>query len=150
RLIVGYEAPVHISWARNNRSALVRVPPTKSGKTDSTRIEYRAADCGANPYLAFAALLAAGLNGIEERYELPPEAATNLYEMSQEERQAAGIDSLPSSLSEAIDLMEGSKLVRNTLGEHVFEWYVRNKRAEWADYRSQVTEFEIRRYLTAL
>ncbi|MBO0748154.1 MAG: type I glutamate--ammonia ligase [Acidimicrobiaceae bacterium] len=150
RLIVGYEAPVHISWARNNRSALVRVPPTKSGKSDSTRIEYRAADCGANPYLAFAALLAAGLNGIEERYELPPEAATNLYEMSQEERQAAGIDSLPSSLSEAIDLMEGSKLVRNTLGEHVFEWYVRNKRAEWADYRSQVTEFEIRRYLTAL
>jgi glutamine synthetase len=150
RLIVGYEAPVHISWARNNRSALVRVPPTKSGKTDSTRIEYRAADCAANPYLAFAVLLAAGLNGIEEHYELPPEAATNLYEMSEEERQAAGIDSLPGSLADAIDLMEGSKLVRNTLGEHVFEWYVRNKRAEWLDYRSQVTEFELRRYLTAL
>ena len=150
RLIVGYEAPVHISWARNNRSALVRVPPTKSGKTDSTRIEYRAADCAANPYLAFAVLLAAGLNGIEEHYELPPEAATNLYEMSGEERQAAGIDSLPASLADAIDLMEGSKLVRNTLGEHVFEWYVRNKRAEWLDYRSQVTEFELRRYLTAL
>ncbi|MCL2394655.1 MAG: type I glutamate--ammonia ligase [Acidimicrobiaceae bacterium] len=150
RLIVGYEAPVHISWARNNRSALVRVPPTKSGKTDSTRIEYRAADGGANPYLAFAALLAAGLNGIEEQYELPPEAATNLYELSEEERQTAGIDSLPASLAEAINLMEGSKLVRNTLGEHVFEWYVRNKRAEWLEYRSQVTEFEIRRYLTAL
>jgi glutamine synthetase len=150
RLIVGYEAPVHISWARNNRSALVRVPPTKSGKTDSTRIEYRAPDGAANPYLTFAALLAAGLDGIEETYELPPEAATNLYELTYEERQAAGIDSLPGSLSEAVEFMEGSKLLAATLGEHVFEWYVRNKRAEWLDYKAQVTEFELRRYLTAL
>jgi glutamine synthetase len=150
RLIVGYEAPVYLSWARNNRSALVRVPPTKAGKSDSTRIEYRAPDGAANPYLAFAALLAAGLNGIEEHYELPAEAATNLYEMTHEERQAAGIDALPGSLSEAVDLMEGSKLLASTLGDHVFEWYVRNKRAEWQDYKAQVTEFELRRYLTAL
>jgi glutamine synthetase len=141
---------VYISWARNNRSALVRVPPTKKAKSDSTRIEYRAPDGAANPYLAFAALLAAGLNGIEQKYDLAPEAATNLYEMTTEERHAAGIDALPGSLSEAVDLMEGSALLASTLGEHTFEWYVRNKRAEWAEYKAQVTEFELLRYLTAL
>jgi glutamine synthetase len=150
RLIVGYEAPVYISWARNNRSALVRVPPTKKAKSDSTRIEYRAPDGATNPYLAFAALLAAGLNGIEQKYELPPEAATNLYELTNEQREAAGIDSLPGSLSESVDLMAHSALLASTLGEHTFEWYVRNKRAEWAEYKAQVTEFELRRYLTAL
>ena len=150
RLIVGYEAPVYISWARNNRSALVRVPPTKKGKRDSTRIEYRAPDSAANPYLAFAAVLAAGLAGIENEYELPPEAAANLYELSPAQRLAEGIESLPGSLSEAVDAMERSELMADVLGEHVFEWFVRNKRAEWADYKSEVTAFEWRRYLTSL
>jgi glutamine synthetase len=150
RLIVGYEAPVYISWARNNRSALVRVPPTKKGKRDSTRIEYRAPDAAANPYLAFASVLAAGLTGIEKGYELPAEAAANLYELSPAQRLAEGIDALPGSLSEAVDAMESSELMAEVLGEHVFEWFVRNKRAEWADYKAEVTAFELRRYLTSL
>jgi glutamine synthetase len=150
RLIIGYEAPVYISWARNNRSALVRVPPTKKGKRDSTRIEYRAPDSAANPYLAFAAVLGAGLTGIEKGYDLPAEAAANLYELSPAERLAEGIVALPGSLSEAVDVMEQSELMAEVLGEHVFEWFVRNKRAEWADYKTQVTPFELRRYLTSL
>jgi glutamine synthetase len=150
RLIIGYEAPVYISWARNNRSALVRVPPTKKGKRDSTRIEYRAPDSAANPYLAFAAVLAAGLTGVEKGYELPAEAAANLYELSPAERLAEGIVALPGSLSEAVDVMERSELMAEVLGEHVFEWFVRNKRAEWAEYKAEVTAFELRRYLTSL
>ena len=150
RLIVGYEAPVYISWARNNRSALVRVPPTKKGKRDSTRIEYRAPDSASNPYLAFAAVLAAGLTGVEQKYDLLPEAAANLYELSPAQRLAEGIEALPGSLSEAVDVMERSELMAEVLGEHVFEWFVRNKRAEWADYKSEVTAFEWRRYLTSL
>ena len=150
RLIVGYEAPTYVSWARNNRSALVRVPPTKRGKKESTRIEYRAADAAANPYLAFAVMLAAGLDGIDKAYELPPEAAANLYELTAEERFAEGIDSLPGSLSDAVRAMESSELMAETLGEHVFEWFIRNKRAEWADYKAEVTAFELRRYLTSL
>ena len=150
RLIIGYEAPVYISWARNNRSALVRVPPTKRGKSESTRIEYRAPDPAANPYLAFAAVLVAGLTGIEKGYDLPPEAAANLYERSPAQLKADGIESLPGSLSEAVDAMERSPLMAEVLGEHVFEWFVRNKRAEWADYKAEVTAFEWRRYLTAL
>lgn len=150
RLIIGYEAPVYISWARNNRSALVRVPPTKKGKRDSTRIEYRAPDAAANPYLAFAAVLSAGLAGIEKSYDLPPEAAANLYELSPAERLAEGIEALPGSLSEAVDTMERSELMADVLGEHVFEWFLRNKRAEWAAYKSEVTAFEWRRYLTSL
>jgi glutamine synthetase len=150
RLIVGYEAPVYISWARNNRSALVRVPPTKAGKRDSTRIEYRAPDCACNPYLAFAVLLAAGLTGIEKGYDLPPEASANLYQLSEQERVADGIDALPGSLSESVDAMEQSELLASTLGEHVFEWFIRNKRAEWADYKAEVTAFELRRYLRSL
>jgi glutamine synthetase len=150
RLIIGYEAPVYISWARNNRSALVRVPPTKRGRRESTRIEYRAPDPAANPYLAFAAVLAAGLTGIEKAYDLPAEAAANLYELSPAQRMAEGIDALPGSLSEAVDVMERSELMADVLGEHVFEWFVRNKRAEWADYKAEVTAFEVRRYLTSL
>jgi glutamine synthetase len=150
RLIVGYEAPVYISWARNNRSALVRVPPIKRGKKESTRIEYRATDGATNPYLAFAAILAAGLEGVERGYQLPPEAAANLYELTPEQRLAEDIQSLPGSLAEAVDTMERSELMAETLGEHVFEWFIRNKRAEWADYKSQVTAFELRRYLTSL
>ena len=150
RLIVGYEAPVYVSWARNNRSALIRVPPTKRGKKESTRIEYRAPDAATNPYLAFASILAAGLAGIEGGYELPSEAAANLYELTAEQRLAEGIQSLRGSLADAVATMEHSELMAETLGEHVFEWFIRNKRAEWADYKSQVTAFELRRYLTWL
>ncbi|HEX2063963.1 MAG TPA: type I glutamate--ammonia ligase [Acidimicrobiales bacterium] len=150
RLVIGYEAPVYVSWARNNRSALVRVPVPKRGKAESARIEYRAPDPACNPYLAFAVVLAAGLKGIEEGYELPPEAATNLYEMTPAELAAEGITSLPGSLAEALHEMERSELVAETLGEHVFEWFLRNKRAEWADYKTQVTQFELERYLPAL
>ncbi|HUP70569.1 MAG TPA: glutamine synthetase family protein [Acidimicrobiales bacterium] len=150
RLVVGYEAPVYVSWARNNRSALIRVPAPKRGKKESTRIEYRAPDPACNPYLTFALVLAAGMRGVEQGYELPPEAATNLYELTPEERAAAGITSLPGSLSEALEEMERSELVAEALGDHVFTWFLRNKRAEWADYKSQVTQFELDRYLSTL
>jgi glutamine synthetase len=150
RLIAGYEAPVYVSWARNNRSALVRVPVAKRGKKESARIEYRSPDPACNPYLAFAVVLAAGLRGVEEGYELPPEAAANLYQMTPEERLAENITSLPGSLAEALAEMERSELVAETLGEHVFEWFLRNKRSEWADYKAQVTQFEIDRYLPLL
>ena len=147
RLIAGYEAPVYVTWARNNRSALVRVPVTKRGKQSSTRIEYRAPDPACNPYLAFSVILAAGLKGIEDGYDLPPESVANVFEMTAAERAAEGIRPLPQSLSEALDAMEGSELVAETLGEHIFEWFLRNKRTEWFDYKSQVTQFELDRYL---
>lgn len=147
RLITGYEAPTFVTWARNNRSALVRIPVTKAGKQSSTRIEYRSPDPACNPYLAYSVILAAGLRGIEEGYELPPEASANVFEMTAEERAAEGITSLPQSLSEALDVMETSELVAEALGEHIFEWFLRNKRAEWFDYKSQVTQFELDRYL---
>ncbi|MHB1931039.1 MAG: type I glutamate--ammonia ligase, partial [Acidimicrobiales bacterium] len=150
RLIVGYEAPVYISWARNNRSALVRVPPTKAGKRDSTRIEYRAPDPACNPYLALAAVLTAGLAGVERGYDLPAELATNLYELTGDERRAMGVEALPGSLGDAVAELEQSKLMADALGEHVFEWFVRNKRAEWNDYKTEVTAFELRRYLPTL
>jgi glutamine synthetase len=150
RLVRGYEAPVHVSWARNNRSALVRVPVTRRGRPESTRIEYRAPDPACNPYLAFAVVLSAGLDGIDSGLELPPEAANNLYTMSPVELAAEGITSLPSSLAEALEAMEGSELVAATLGEHVFEWFLRNKRAEWAEYTTHVSRFELERYLARL
>ena len=148
--IVGYEAPTYVCWAANNRSALVRVPIPKRGKESSTRIEYRAPDPSCNPYLAFSVLLAAGLKGIEEGYELPPEATNNIFEMTGEERAAEGIDTLPGSLAEAVDVMERSELVAEALGEHVFEHFIRNKRTEWSDYRSQVTPWELDRYFGEL
>jgi glutamine synthetase len=150
RLVLGYEAPSHVSWARNNRSALVRVPVVKAGRPESTRIEYRAPDSACNPYLAFAVMLAAGLRGVEERYELGPEADASLYDLSPEELAARGVGSLPVSLNEAVDAMEQSKLLLETLGDHVFEWFLRNKRAEWAAYRAEVTPFELSRYLPVL
>lgn len=150
RLIMGYEAPTYISWARNNESALVRVPPPKRGKESSTRVEFRSPDPACNPYLAFSVMLAAGLRGIEEGYELPAEAANNIWEMSEDSRRDAGIGSLPQSLDEAVSIMEDSDLVRETLGEHVFEYFVRNKREEWNAYRQQVTPFELDRYLGTL
>jgi len=150
RLIVGYEAPVYLCWARNNRSALVRVPLPKRGKESSTRIEFRSPDPACNPYLAFSVMLAAGLKGIEEGYELPTEATNNIYEMTAEERTAEGIGSLPQSLAEAVDVMEGSELVAEALGEHVFDYFIRNKRKEWEEYTAYVTPFELDRYLGTL
>jgi glutamine synthetase len=150
RLIAGYEAPVHICWARNNESALVRLPAPKKGKESSTRIEFRSPDPAANPYLAFSVMLAAGLKGVEEGYDLPPEATNNIYEMTPEERAAEGIGSLPQSLAEAITLMEESELVAEALGEHVFEYFIRNKRQEWLDYKAHVTPWELDRYLGSL
>jgi len=149
RLIPGFEAPVYVSWARNNRSALVRVPIAKN-KAASTRIEYRAPDPACNPYLAFAVMLAAGLRGIEEGYELPSEAPGNVFELTAEERAAEGVDQLPQSLSDALDSMERSELVAEALGEHIFEWFLRNKRKEWMGYKAQVTPFELDRYLRML
>ena len=150
RLIMGYEAPTYISWARNNESALVRVPPAKRGKESSTRIEFRSPDPACNPYLAFSVMLAAGLAGIEGGYDLPPEATNNIWEMSAEDRRAAGFRALPQSLDEAVSTMEASPLVQGALGDHVFEYFVRNKRDEWNAYRRQVTQFELDRYLPSI
>ncbi|HKA03199.1 MAG TPA: type I glutamate--ammonia ligase, partial [Acidimicrobiales bacterium] len=149
RLIPGFEAPVYVSWARNNRSALVRVPIAKN-KPSSTRIEYRAPDPACNPYLAFSVMLAAGLKGIKESYELPSEAPGNVFELTPEERAAEGLDQLPQSLSDALSAMERSELVAEALGEHIFEWFLRNKRQEWLAYKSTVTPFELDRYLRML
>ena len=150
RLVPGYEAPVYICWARRNRSALVRVPMYKPGKETATRIEFRSPDPACNPYLAFACMLAAGLAGIENEYELAPEASNNIYEMSEDERRAAGIESLPEDLYEAIGVAEKSELVRETLGDHVFEYLIRNKREEWDAYKAYVTPYELERYLPLL
>jgi len=149
RLIVGTEAPAHVSWARNNRSALVRVPVPKAGKVSSTRIEFRSPDPACNPYLAFSVILAAGLRGVEEGYELPPESTANVFELSAAERAAQQIEELPQSLADALDTMESSDLMVEALGAHIFEWFLRNKRKEWADYKAQVTPFELDRYLPA-
>jgi glutamine synthetase len=150
RLVSGYEAPIHVSWARNNRSALVRVPFVKRNKIESTRVEFRAPDSACNPYLAFAVILAAGLKGIDQGYELPREAAANLFAMTTEELAAEQIRSLPGSLHEAVADMERSELMAETLGEHVFEWFIRNKRAEWASYKTHISQFELDRYLPLL
>ena len=136
RLVPGAEAPVGAEWARYDAAALVRVPSVKPGRIDSTRVEYRSPDSAANPYLAFAVILAAGLRGVIGNYELPNEG----------ERTAA----LPQSLAEALELMEKSTLMHETLGSHLVEWFLRNKRAEWDDYRGQVTPFELERYLPLL
>ncbi len=150
RLWGGGEAPAYVCWGHNNRSALVRVPMYKPLKGQSTRVEMRSIDSACNPYLAFALLLSAGLKGIKEGYELPEEAEDDVWGLTDAERRAMGIEPLPASLSEAISLMEDSELVAETLGEHVFDFFLRNKRAEWSEYRSQVTEFELRRYLRSL
>jgi glutamine synthetase len=150
RLWGGDEAPGYVTWGHNNRAALVRVPLYKPGKGQAARVEYRAIDSAANPYLAYSLLLAAGLKGIEEEYELPAEAETNPWELSEGERRALGYAQLPSSLEHAVSLMEDSELVAETLGEQVFNYVLRNKRQEWAAYRSQVTPFEIERNLSTL
>jgi glutamine synthetase len=150
RLIPGYEAPVYICWAQRNRSALIRIPEYKPGKEKSTRIEVRFPDPACNPYLAFAVMLAAGLKGIEEKLPLPEPASNNIYQMSEKELKEAGIESLPCDLYEAIEYAEKSTLLKECLGEHVFEFIIRNKKAEWDEYKAIVTEYEIKRYLPIL
>ncbi len=150
RLVPGYEAPVYVSWARRNRSALVRVPMYKPGKEKATRAEFRCPDPACNPYLAFAVMLAAGLKGIEEKYELPEPVEENIFEFDEAERARHGIVSLPGSLAEAIEETEKSELVRETLGEHIFEKFITNKKMEWDQYRVHVSEFEKEKYLGVL
>ncbi|MCP2290676.1 L-glutamine synthetase [Nocardia amikacinitolerans] len=147
RLIHGGEAPTAASWGRSNRSALVRVPMYTPNKSSSRRVEIRSPDSACNPYLAFAVLLAAGMRGIEKGYNLPPEAEDDVWALTTAERRAMGFRELPGTLDEALQAMERSELVAETLGEHVFDFFLRNKRREWADYRSQVTPFELREYL---
>jgi glutamine synthetase len=147
---LGYEAPVYVSWALLNRADLVRVPSYKPGREDSRRIEYRAPDPACNPYLAFSVMLAAGLDGIENEYPSPPPVERNVHLLSDEERAALGIETLPGTLWEAIQRTERSALVRNALGEHVFWSFIENKKIEWERYRSQVSDYEIKRYLPAL
>jgi glutamine synthetase len=136
RLIPGNEAPTEASWARRDDAALVRVPSVKPGRADSTRVEFRSPDPAANPYLCFAVILAAGLRGVAGGYGLPDEGKP--------------VAALPQSLAQALDLMEGSELLFETLGAHQVEWFLRNKRAEWDAYRGQVTAFELARYLPLL
>jgi glutamine synthetase len=150
RLWGGGEAPAHLTWGHNNRSALVRVPMYKPGKANSTRVEMRSLDSACNPYLAFAVLLGAGLKGIEEGYELPPETEDDVWSLTDSERRAMGIKPLPSSLGRALEVMEESELVADILGEHVFDFFLRNKRQEWLDYRHEVTRVELERYLPRL
>jgi glutamine synthetase len=150
RLVPGFEAPVHISWARNNRSGLIRVPIPKRGSVSATRIEYRSPDPACNPYLAFSVILAAGMKGIREGYELEPEADANLFEMDDAALDKLGVRQLPQSLNDALKVMETSELVQEALGEHIFEWFLRNKRHEWREYKTQVTPFELNRYLKSL
>jgi glutamine synthetase len=150
RLVPGYEAPVYISWARRNRSDLIRVPMYKPGHEKATRVEYRSPDPACNPYLAFAVMLAAGLEGIEKEYELAEPVERNVYEMSEEERKEIGINTLPASLYEAIELTESSEIVKKALGEHIFEKLIENKKLEWEKYRIQITKYELDEYLPVL
>jgi len=150
RLVPGYEAPVYVSWARRNRSDLVRVPEYRPGREKATRIEFRSPDPACNPYLAFSVMLAAGLEGIEKEYQVPEPVEENVYEMSEDERARRGIIVLPASLLEAIQITEKSELVRKALGDHVFNAFIQNKKIEWNQYRSQVTEYELKKYLPIL
>jgi len=150
RLVPGYEAPVYVAWSRRNRSALVRVPMYHPGKERATRMELRCPDPACNPYLTFAALLQAGLEGIEHGYELPEPMEKNLYHLAPDERRRLGIEQLPATLGEAIELTAESELVLRTLGEHMFNRFVEIKRQEWDDYRVQVTPWELERYLPVL
>jgi glutamine synthetase len=150
RLVPGFDAPVDICWGVRNRSALVRVPHAKPGKEAASRVEYRAPDAACNPYLTLALILAAGLAGVEGEYELPPEAPDDLSRLTTAERRQMGVRPLPDSLPKALEAMENSELVRETLGAHVFEWFLANKVEEWNDYRTFVTSYEVERYLPRL
>ncbi|MFA5388725.1 MAG: glutamine synthetase family protein [Candidatus Omnitrophota bacterium] len=150
RLVPGYEAPVYICWAQMNRSALVRIPMYKPGKEKATRIEYRSPDPSCNPYLAFSVMLASGLEGINKKYKLAEPANDNIYHMSDEEKEKAGIKSLPEDLLEAIKIAENSKIIKECLGDKVFEYFIRNKKMEWNEYKAQVSQYEIDKYLPIL
>jgi glutamine synthetase len=150
RLVPGYEAPVYVSWARRNRSTLVRVPMYKPDKAKATRVEFRCPDPACNPYLAFSVMLAAGLKGIEEDYELPEPVEEDIFHMSPEARIERGVLSLPGSLAEAIAETEKSGLVRDALGQHIFEKFIANKKIEWDQYRTHVSRYEIEKYLPVL
>jgi len=150
RLVPGYEAPVYVSWAQMNRSALVRVPAFDKARPNSARVEYRSPDPACNPYLAFAVLIAAGLDGVTNKLKLGPPTSDNIYRMTTEERKAAGIGSLPSDLYGAVLEAEASPFVRATLGDEMFESFIRNKKLEWDEYKAQVSEYEIQRYLPLL
>jgi glutamine synthetase len=150
RLVPGYEAPVYVAWSRRNRSALIRIPLYHPGKEQATRAEIRCPDPACNPYITFAALLHAGLEGIEKGYELPPPMEQNLYHLTAEQRRERGIVALPETLGEAIDELAGSELARRALGPHIFDRYVELKRKEWDDYRVQLTPWELEKYLSVL
>ena len=150
RLVPGYEAPVYVAWSQRNRSALIRIPLYKPGSEQATRAEIRCPDPACNPYLTFAVLLHAGLEGIEQGYELPEPMETNLYHLTSEQRRERGIVSLPETLGEAIDALADSELARKALGPHIFERYIELKRKEWDDYRVQLTGWELERYLSVL
>ncbi|NIH85290.1 glutamine synthetase family protein [Amycolatopsis granulosa] len=150
RLISGGEAPTTVSWGRANRSALVRVPNYSPGKASSRRVEIRTIDSACNPYLAYSVVIAAGLKGIEKGYELPPAAEDDIWSMSDAERRAAGYDQLPQNLGEALAEMEKSELLPDALGEHVYDFFLRNKRAEWDAYRRSVTPYELMTLLPVL
>ncbi len=150
RLVPGYEAPVYISWARRNRSTMIRVPMYKPGKEKATRIELRCPDPACNPYLAFSVMLAAGLEGIKNKYPLSDPVEENIFEWDVKKREAAGIETLPDNLFEAVKYMEKSSLVKETLGDHVFEKFIDNKQIEWDRYRTFVTNYEIDNYLSIL
>jgi len=150
RLVPGYEAPVYISWAQRNRTALLRVPLYRPGNEKATRVELRCPDPSCNPYLAFAVMLAAGLEGIEKKYNLMPPVEPNLYHMAMEEREKRGVESLPGNLFEAILETEKSKFIKEALGEHIFTRFLFNKKKEWEEYRIQITQHEIKKYLPLL
>ena len=150
RLLPGFEAPVYMTWARRNRSDLIRVPDYKAGRDVNTRIEYRSPDPACNPYLAFAVMLAAGLDGIEKERPLPLPVEENVFEMAQADREARGLEMLPGSLIDAIEEAEATPFLRSALGDHVFESLIANKRIEWERYRRHVTDFELKEYLPLL
>ncbi len=150
RLVPGYEAPVYISWAQRNRSDLIRIPVYKPGREKETRVEYRSPDPACNPYLAFAVMLAAGLEGIMKKYPLRDPVERNVYEMAQEERKRYKIDSLPGNLYEAIQVTEASQVVKQALGDDIFYKFINNKKIEWERYRSQVTDYELKEYFSVL
>jgi glutamine synthetase len=150
RLVPGYEAPVYVSWARRNRSTMIRVPMYKPGKEQATRVEFRSPDPACNPYLSFAVQLAAGLAGIEGKYPIPDPIEEDIYEMNQKERESRGIQSLPGNLYEALQEVKKSTLVREALGDHIFEKFIANKEIEWDRYRTHVSRYELEKYLPIL
>jgi glutamine synthetase len=149
-LVPAYEAPTYITWAEVNRSDLIRIPSFKPDRKSSRRIEYRAPDPSCNPYLAFSVMLAAGLEGIDNKYEMPASLTKSVHEMSEEERTSLGIESLPGNLWEAIQVTEQSDLVKKTLGDSVFNSFIENKKIEWNRYSSQISAYEVERYLPIL